>query len=141
MLHATSGLPPRTARFLSGKRFEPPRDFDFDSYIGSSFGVVAEPATCVRIRFAPSWTTYVRERSWHPSQKLEPLQDGGLELSMEVGGNAELRSWVLSFGSGAEVLEPRSLREEVARELGQAMARYDAPAPGGGGREQDPANH
>jgi len=106
------------------ERFEPPEDFDFDRYIGSSFGVVAEPAAHVRIRFTPSWATYVREHSWHPSQKLETLADGGLELIMEVGGAAELRSWVLSFGSGAEVLEPQELREEVARELRHTAALY-----------------
>ena len=31
--------------------FEVPESFDFDAYIGSSFGVIAEPATRVRIRF------------------------------------------------------------------------------------------
>jgi predicted DNA-binding transcriptional regulator YafY len=108
----------------TGERFEPPEDFDFDRYVGSSFGVVAEPAARVRIRFSPSWATYVREHSWHPSQKLEPLAEGGLELIMEVGGAAELRSWVLSFGSGAEVLEPQELREEVARELRHTAALY-----------------
>jgi predicted DNA-binding transcriptional regulator YafY len=106
------------------ERFEPPEDFDFDRYIGSSFGVVAEPAARVRIRFAPSWAAYVREHSWHPSQELEPLADGGLELIMEVGGTAELRSWVLSFGSGAEVLEPPELREDVARELRHTATLY-----------------
>lgn len=115
----------------TGERFEPPADFDFERYIGSSFGVVAEPAERVRIQFAPHWATYVRERSWHPSQKLEPLPGGGLELSMEVGGSAELRSWVLSFGSGAEVREPPALRREVARELRQALDRYGASAPEG----------
>jgi hypothetical protein len=31
---------------------------------------------------------------------------------------------VLSFGAGAEVLEPESLHDEVARELDGALARY-----------------
>jgi len=106
-------------------RFELRDDFDFDAYTASSFGVVAEPATRVRIRFEPRWATYVEEHTWHPSQKLEALPDGRLELAMEVGGTAELRSWVLSFGEGAEVIEPDALRDEVRRELGAALARYD----------------
>ena len=36
---------------------------------------------------------------------------------MDVGGTPDLRTWVLSFGSGAEVLEPESLRAEVVGEL------------------------
>jgi predicted DNA-binding transcriptional regulator YafY len=43
---------------------------------------------------------------------------------MEVGGTAELRSWVLSFGSGALVLEPQALRNEVQKELESAAGRY-----------------
>jgi predicted DNA-binding transcriptional regulator YafY len=108
----------------TGARFEVPETFDFDDYIGSSFGVIAEPATRVRIRFDRRWSSYVEERTWHPSQTLEHRRDGKLDLTMDVGGTPELRTWVLSFGSGAEVLEPESLREEVIRELEDALRRH-----------------
>ena len=110
------------------RRFRVREGFDFDAYIGSSFGVVAEPAVRVRIRFEASSRTYVEERTWHPSQELLRLPDGRLELAMRVGGGSELRSWILSFGPGAEVLEPESLRAEVARDLGDALARYPTPS-------------
>ena len=104
--------------------FELPDGFDFEAYTAASFGVITEPATTVRIRFDARWATYVEEYCWHPSQKLEALPGGGLELRMEVGGTAELRSWVLSFGAGAVVLEPDALRDEVRRELEAAAGRY-----------------
>jgi predicted DNA-binding transcriptional regulator YafY len=108
----------------SEQRFEVRADFDFDAYTGSSFGVVSEPATRVRILFEPRWATYVSEHTWHESQQLEPRPDGRLQLTMQVGGTAELVSWVLSFGDGAEVLEPEPLRDEVARTLDAALSRY-----------------
>jgi hypothetical protein len=43
---------------------------------------------------------------------------------MEVGGIDELRTWILSFGDGALVLEPAALRDAVAREHAAAAARY-----------------
>jgi predicted DNA-binding transcriptional regulator YafY len=43
---------------------------------------------------------------------------------MEVGVGDELRGWVLSFGAGAEVLAPASLRDDVAAELSRAGAIY-----------------
>ena len=104
--------------------FAVPASFDFDAYTAASFGVVAEPAAAVRIRFDRSWAIHVEEHSWHPSQKLERRGDGSVDLLMEVGGTTELRNWVLSFGGGAEVLEPESLRAEVAAELERALARY-----------------
>ena len=108
----------------TARRFTVPASFDFDAYIGGSFGVIAEPAVHVRIRFDRRWASYVAERIWHASQQLEPAPDGGTLLSMQVGGTAELRSWILSFGAGAEVLEPAALRAEVVRELAGAAERY-----------------
>lgn len=107
-------------------RFTGSKDFDFDRYTGSSFGVIAEPPIRVRIRFDKNWASFVKERTWHPSQTLKTAAGGRVELSMQVGGTAEIRSWVLSFGSGAEVLEPESLRAEVERELAAALRHYSA---------------
>ncbi len=112
----------------TGAHFAPPRDFDFDAYTASSFGVVAEPATRVRIRFEERWAAYVGERAWHASQRTTPLAGGGLLLELEVGAGQELASWVLSFGAGALVLEPEGLREEVRSALERALARYAGPA-------------
>ncbi len=106
------------------RTFEARKDFDFDAYIGSSFGVIAESPVRVRIRFDRRWATYVRERTWHESQAFEPRAGGKLELSMDVGSTPDLRTWILSFGSGAEVLEPSSLRSEVQREFEGALTRY-----------------
>ncbi len=109
----------------TGHTFEIEGGFDFDTYTASSFGVVAEPAVRVRIHFTSDWASYVSEREWHASQKATALPDGGLELTMEVGGSQELASWVLSFGGGAEVLEPKSLRDEVRASLSAGLANYD----------------
>jgi predicted DNA-binding transcriptional regulator YafY len=106
------------------RRFTVPADFDFDAFVGSAFGVIHEPPVVVRIRFDKRWADWVAERTWHASQKIEPKPGGAIELTMEVGGAADVRTWVLSFGAGAEVLEPASLREDVKRELAKAAARY-----------------
>jgi len=103
-------------------------DFDFDAYVGQAFGVMSEPASKVVIRFSRTWATHIEERTWHPSQRLERLAGGGVKLEMEVGGLLELKSWVLSFGAGAEVIEPEELREAVRAELAQALAAYAKPS-------------
>ena len=107
-------------------RFAVAADFDFEQIVGSAFGVIMEPAAPVRILFDERWASYVAERTWHPSQKLTPREGGRVELAMEVGGTDELRTWILSFGDGALVLEPAALREAVRRELAGALSRYGA---------------
>lgn len=98
--------------------------FDFDAYTASSFGVVADPAVHVRIRFTAEWASYVDEREWHTSQSIQRLPDGRLELEMEVGATQELANWILSFGGGAEVVEPPALREEVKASLKAGLDNY-----------------
>ncbi|HVN37529.1 MAG TPA: WYL domain-containing protein, partial [Myxococcota bacterium] len=60
----------------TARRFTPDPGFDFDATIGASFGVIAEPATTVRIRFEKRWADYVEEHIWHASQKVERTADG-----------------------------------------------------------------
>jgi predicted DNA-binding transcriptional regulator YafY len=109
---------------VTQKSFSVPASFDFDSWSASSFGVIAEPATRVVLCFERRWASYVEEHTWHPSQKLRPRKGGQLELTMEVGDTADLRAWILSFGAGAEVIEPPELRQALAQELRDANARY-----------------
>jgi len=112
--------------------FDVPADFDFDEFTAASFGVATEPAISVCIRFAARVRTYIEERRWHPSQSISSVPEGGgdLELRMEVGSTAELRSWILSFGSDAEVLAPVSLRDEVSAEIKAAALRYESTSVG-----------
>lgn len=106
--------------------FEIDEGFDFDATISSAFGVISETPVAVRIRFDAEWRSHVMEHTWHPSQKIAELEDGSIELFMEVGGSAELRNWILSFGAGAQVLEPAALRRDVIAELRAAATHYAA---------------
>jgi predicted DNA-binding transcriptional regulator YafY len=108
----------------TGARFEIPEDFDFDTLTASNFGVASEPASRVRVRFSRERATQVREHTWHASQRMEDCADGGVELTLEAGGSRELTDWILSFGAGAEVLEPESLRAQVRQTLEKASALY-----------------
>ena len=55
----------------------------------------------------------IREREWHESQEIRDLPDGRLELKLRLGALPEIERWVLTWGSDAEVVEPRELRERL----------------------------
>ena len=59
--------------------------------------------------------------TWHPSQELEELEDGRVVVRLRAGGFYEIKSWVLSFGATAEVLEPEKLRAAVREEMRAAL--------------------
>ena len=52
------------------------------------------------------------------------LKDGRVVVEATVPNTVELRWWLLGFGSGVEVLEPASLREEFGEEVRRLQAIY-----------------
>jgi predicted DNA-binding transcriptional regulator YafY len=113
----------REVDWRKGDRFEYPADYRPASLAEGAFGLIGGESVRVRIRFHPSVGRFVRRRQWHPTQRLRAA-GGETELTMEVRGTSELRSWVLGFGDKAEVLEPEELRRQIADELSRAAARY-----------------
>ena len=109
---------------VTKERFMPPDDFDLDAYMRDSFGVIRTDVEKVVIKFDPSLERYLKENIWHPSQIFKKDKDGSVLMTMEVGGLREVMSWVLGFGSQAEVLEPAHLRQAVAVEHSATAEKY-----------------
>jgi predicted DNA-binding transcriptional regulator YafY len=105
--------------------FEVPAEFDFEDHMRSALGIFRGKETQVRIRFRPSAAPFVAEREWHETQELSTARDGSVVLAMRVADTLELKRWVLSFGSEAEVLEPDALREKIRNEAEAILAQFD----------------
>ena len=101
-----------------------PPGFSLESYLRHSFGMFTEELVHVKVRFHKSLTRYLLERRWHPSQKNKKLKDGSLELTFEVAGTKEIKTWIMGFGSLARVLEPASLVKEIKDDLGKVLSFY-----------------
>lgn len=108
-----------------GPAFVYPADWNPDAELDNWFGILASgsPETVV-LEFAPEAASLVRERSWHASQRIEPLPDGGVRLVMLTGGS-ELTRFVLEWGKLCRVVSPSWLREAVLEELRGALAAYE----------------
>jgi proteasome accessory factor B len=113
----------RAVEWLRGDRFEYPKDYHPSKLSEGTFGLIGGKRERVRIFFDEKVVRFVRRREWHPSQKIRTV-DGGVILTMNVAGSVEVASWVLSFGDKAKVLEPESLRDQVAGELKRAAMQY-----------------
>jgi predicted DNA-binding transcriptional regulator YafY len=95
-----------------------------DRYEAEAFGVAWERPMTVVARFRADQAPYVRERQWHPTQRVRELAGGRVELTFRAGGMFEIMRWVLGWGDAAEVARPAALRAEVAAALGRAHAAY-----------------
>jgi predicted DNA-binding transcriptional regulator YafY len=109
----------------SAQKFERPADFDPEDYLGRSFGMYAEgELERVEIEFAREAARGVREREWHPTQRIEERPGGKVLLKMTVQGLSEVARWVLSHAPYARALEPAALRKAVAENASWAAAAH-----------------
>lgn len=107
--------------------FDAPPDWDIADHLRDAFELRgSEAIVTVRARFSPFQARWIRERLYHPSQKIETLPDGALILTVAVAGTQEIKRWLLSFGAEVEVLEPDSLRGELAQESEHLHRLYAA---------------
>jgi len=104
-------------------RFELPEDFRVDDYVHGPFGL-GRPKHAIVVEFSAQVADAVRAQRAHPQQRLATAPDGRVRLSLTVPSLEEALAWVLRFGAGARVIEPPELRDNVMRELKNAMKRY-----------------
>ena len=109
---------------ISDTEFEVDASFDPRRCRENAFGVAWNDATEVVVRFRADQAPYVRERLWHPSQKLTDLPGGAVELAFRAGGPFEIRRWILGWGDAVEVVSPQALRKEIEQILSSAMSLY-----------------
>jgi hypothetical protein len=91
-----------------------------------AFGLVGYKAFPVRVTFSEEFANFIRERTWSDNQEIIDLPDGEIELRFMAADEGQLVGWVLSFGMGAELLEPEYLREWLLEEAQELVGYYSS---------------
>jgi predicted DNA-binding transcriptional regulator YafY len=110
---------------LTDERATIPPRFDLERFLGLAWVVERDRRRAIWLRFSPRAAPEVRENQWHPTQRIEPREDGGLDMHLNLEGD-EVLSWILGFADQVEVLAPPELRERV-RQVCQRMALAHEP--------------
>jgi predicted DNA-binding transcriptional regulator YafY len=111
---------------LLEETFQVPEEFDGVALLARAWGVMyGDETTEVVLRFSPRVARRVKESVWHESQCLEDCEGGGCIMRVQVAHTLEMQPWIRSWGAECEVLEPESLRKEVAEEMRRAAEVYE----------------
>lgn len=115
---------------LLDSAYEIPRHFDRRHFLANMWGISNEGEGKVQVvlAFSMDVTPLIKERIWHASQRIETLDDKRCTLNVQVSDWHELLPWIRSWGSQVEVLEPESLRRELAAEALRVEAIYNRVA-------------
>ncbi|MCP4575009.1 MAG: WYL domain-containing protein, partial [Deltaproteobacteria bacterium] len=127
--------------YQTDEAFKTPVDFSVEDFMKPSFGVYHGQTVHVMVWFHPDAAGYIREKIWHPSQKIRAGEDGSIIFEADVSGTDEIRFWIMSWGSKAKVLQPESLclkiREEAEKMAGQYETQGKAGEQTPSGRDRD----
>jgi predicted DNA-binding transcriptional regulator YafY len=110
---------------LTGRQFEPPRDFDLQRYLRGSLGRFAgDTEHEVRLLLDATVAPYLRERPWHPSQQIAERADGSIEVTLRLNNLIDIERRILACGAHVEVLAPPALRTSIRTAAAALLARH-----------------
>jgi predicted DNA-binding transcriptional regulator YafY len=80
-----------------------------------------QPTMIIKIRFVPGTVRWVREQQHYGYQRDEKEMPQGTVMVYQVNDESEIIPWILGWGTSAEVLSPKDLRQSL-RETAQNLA-------------------
>ena len=95
----------------------PPADFDLAAFANRSFGIYQDEVEDVVLRIAAEGAAEARAWRWHPTQTLEDLPDGRVEVRFTASGLRELAWHLFTWGAQVEIVAPARLKAVMAAEL------------------------
>jgi len=101
---------------VTSKPCQMPLQFDVEAYVQDALIVMRGKPIDVELVFDRGTAAWVKDREWHPSQRLELTKGGRLKMFLGVADTPELLGWILSFGAGVRVVAPAQLRDRVRSE-------------------------
>jgi predicted DNA-binding transcriptional regulator YafY len=121
---------------INPETYEIPASFDVNDYVGSPWDIftgdkLKSPGNIrtVKLRFNAKIARQVMETLWHPSQQTETGEDGTMIMTLRVRNTLSFRTWIMRWEKWVEVLEPGSLRKQIARMVHDLDVMYSDTQP------------
>ncbi|ERI93856.1 HTH domain protein [Clostridiales bacterium oral taxon 876 str. F0540] len=105
-------------------KFSKDKGFKLQDYLRSSFGIYKEGHIEIKLKIKYPMSQIVKEKAWVENQKITELEDNSIIFEASMIGETEIKSWILSMGSSAEVIEPMKLKQVIVTELQNTINLY-----------------
>jgi len=108
---------------MTTQHFSMPDEFHINEYLQNAFRIIKGKSETITIHFDAYQAKWIRERIWHPTQKMKELPNGELLLTLYTEPK-EIKQWVMSYGNHAEIIKPKKLRDEIRNDLKKILQKY-----------------
>jgi predicted DNA-binding transcriptional regulator YafY len=99
--------------------------FNIRQYLKNTWSIDrGERNIAFKVRFGREIARYIKEEELFVQPRMKDLKDGSLLFEVTVNNEKEFIKWILQYGPAAEILEPKSAREGLKRQLDQWAAMY-----------------
>ena len=104
------------------------KNFNARDYFKNSVGIISPPGEPPRIRIEvmKPQASYLVTQPLHFSQSIESESDKNIVFNYRVHPTYEFKALLLGLGCDVKVLEPESLKNDIIRELTDAISAYRA---------------
>lgn len=106
------------------ERFAPVEDLDLARYLKKTWYMYTGEETHVKVKFTPGCKKVVLERNMSMGEIVEETPEYFI-YDFICNGTKGIKLWLMGFMDEAEILEPKSLREEVKEKARKMAALYE----------------
>lgn len=105
---------------------EIPKGFSVQDYIDQGafqYNIQGKPVL-LKVQFEKEIAAHLYESKLSPEQTMTEQDNGKVQLEAEMHCSSALKWWLLGFGDGVEVIEPKELREEFRQIFNKLANKY-----------------
>jgi Predicted transcriptional regulator len=118
----------RISRFLkveiSSETFDK-GGFNIKKYLKNTWSIESGDRNITfKVRFNAEVARYIKEEELFVHPRMKDNKDGSMTFEVTVNNEKEFMRWVLQYGPAAEILEPKSAREQLKNQLAEWNRMY-----------------
>ncbi|MCR8743764.1 helix-turn-helix transcriptional regulator [Romboutsia lituseburensis] len=98
-------------------------DFNWDEYSKNCVGIYKDGEIDLVLKINKPFSLIIEEKIWVDNQEIIQ-KEKYIIFKARMNGYSEIKSWVLSMGSNATVLEPQKLKEDIKEEIKKIKNLY-----------------
>lgn len=107
------------------EKFIKDKEFKLQEYMKNSFGIHRDEKIKLKLKIKYPMSQIIKEKIWSENQIITECDENSIIYEAYMTGKTEIKSWILSMGSSAEIIEPKGLRKEVIDQIEELRKIYN----------------